>query len=115
MQALLVRGGSPLHGTIEISGAKNAALGILAASIMTDEDVLIENLPDVRDIIQYRSDLPLASEKPVILDGKAMGFVLQACDHMEHIAGTVHCQFLIIIIETTGMMEVIFYHSAYRN
>ena len=39
-----------LVGEVTIGGAKNAALGILAASIMTDEDVLIENLPDVRDI-----------------------------------------------------------------
>ena len=37
-------------GDVTISGAKNAALGILAASIMTDDDVLIDNLPDVRDI-----------------------------------------------------------------
>ena len=37
-------------GEVEIAGAKNAALGILAAAIMTDETVLIENLPDVRDI-----------------------------------------------------------------
>ena len=45
-----MKGGSPLVGDVVISGAKNAALGILAASIMTDEDVIIENLPDVRDI-----------------------------------------------------------------
>ena len=37
-------------GEVSISGAKNAALGILAASVMADEDVLIENLPDVQDI-----------------------------------------------------------------
>ena len=45
-----MRGGNPLVGEVNISGAKNAALGILAAAIMTDEDVVIENLPDVRDI-----------------------------------------------------------------
>lgn len=45
-----MKGGNPLVGEVTISGAKNAALGILAASIMTDEEVLIENLPDVRDI-----------------------------------------------------------------
>ena len=39
----------PLAGEVEIGGAKNAALAILAASIMTDETVLIENVPDVRD------------------------------------------------------------------
>ena len=45
-----MKGGNPLVGEVQISGAKNAALGILAASIMTDENVIIENLPDVRDI-----------------------------------------------------------------
>ena len=50
MEQYIMKGGNPLAGEITISGAKNAALGILAASIMTDEDVVIENLPDVRDI-----------------------------------------------------------------
>ena len=45
-----MKGGQPLNGEVTISGAKNAALGILAASIMTDEDVILENLPNVRDI-----------------------------------------------------------------
>ena len=46
----IIKGGNPLHGEVVIGGAKNAALGILAAAIMTDETVTIENLPDVRDI-----------------------------------------------------------------
>ncbi|MCB6609116.1 UDP-N-acetylglucosamine 1-carboxyvinyltransferase [[Clostridium] symbiosum] len=50
MEQYIMKGGNSLVGEVIISGAKNAALGILAASIMTDEDVLIENLPDVRDI-----------------------------------------------------------------
>ena len=50
MEQYIMKGGSPLAGEVTISGVKNAALGILAASIMTDDDVLIENLPDVRDI-----------------------------------------------------------------
>ena len=50
MNQYIMKGGSPLVGDVVISGAKNAALGILAASIMTDDDVIIENLPDVRDI-----------------------------------------------------------------
>ena len=50
MEQYIIRGGNPLAGEVEISGAKNAALGILAAAIMTDDTVLIENLPDVRDI-----------------------------------------------------------------
>lgn len=50
MNQYVMKGGNPLVGEVVISGAKNAALGILAASIMTDEDVLIDNLPDVSDI-----------------------------------------------------------------
>ena len=50
MEQYIMKGGNPLAGVVTISGAKNAALGILAAAIMTDEDVVIDNLPDVRDI-----------------------------------------------------------------
>ena len=50
MNQFIMKGGNPLVGDVVISGAKNAALGILAAAIMTDDDVIIENLPDVRDI-----------------------------------------------------------------
>ena len=50
MEQYIMKGGNPLVGEVTIGGAKNAALGILAAAIMTDEDVLIDNLPDVRDI-----------------------------------------------------------------
>ncbi|EFU75873.1 UDP-N-acetylglucosamine 1-carboxyvinyltransferase [Lachnoanaerobaculum saburreum F0468] len=50
MAQYIMNGGSPLVGEVAIGGAKNAALGILAAAIMTDEDVCIENLPDVKDI-----------------------------------------------------------------
>ena len=46
----IMKGGNPLVGEVVISGAKNAALGILAAAIMTDDSVIIDNLPDVRDI-----------------------------------------------------------------
>lgn len=45
----MIKGGNPLVGEVEIGGAKNAALAILAAAVMTDEAVLIENMPDVRD------------------------------------------------------------------
>ena len=44
MEQYVIKGGNPLVGEVEIGGAKNAALAILAASIMTDETVLIENL-----------------------------------------------------------------------
>lgn len=49
MEQYAIKGGNPLVGEVEIGGAKNAALAILAAAIMTDETVVIENVPDVRD------------------------------------------------------------------
>ncbi len=49
MDKYAVMGGTPLQGEVEIGGAKNAALAILAAAVMTDEPVVIENVPDVRD------------------------------------------------------------------
>ena len=49
MEQYAIKGGNPLVGEVEIGGAKNAALPILAASVMTDDTVYIENIPDVRD------------------------------------------------------------------
>lgn len=50
MEQYVIKGGNPLYGEVEIGGAKNAALAILAAAVMTDETVTIDNLPNVRDI-----------------------------------------------------------------
>jgi len=50
MDKFIIRGGNPLLGTIRVSGAKNAALPAMAAAILTDEPVILENIPDVRDI-----------------------------------------------------------------
>lgn len=50
MKQYIIKGGKPLHGEVTISGAKNSALGIIAAAIMANEPVVIENLPEVGDI-----------------------------------------------------------------
>ena len=50
MDKFLVTGGTPLNGTIQVSGAKNSALPCMAAAILTDEEVILENIPQVRDI-----------------------------------------------------------------
>ncbi len=50
MEQFVVQGGHRLHGEVGISGAKNAALGLLAAAVMADEDVFIRNIPDVEDV-----------------------------------------------------------------
>jgi UDP-N-acetylglucosamine 1-carboxyvinyltransferase len=50
MDKLVIRGGSPLLGTVRISGAKNAALPCMAAALLTEDEVILENIPQVRDI-----------------------------------------------------------------
>ncbi|HHX12339.1 MAG TPA: UDP-N-acetylglucosamine 1-carboxyvinyltransferase [Clostridiales bacterium] len=50
MEQYIIKGGKPLSGEVTISGYKNAALGIIAAAVMTDETVIINNVPKVKDI-----------------------------------------------------------------
>ena len=50
MDKFVVRGGNPLVGTIRVSGAKNSALPCMAAAILTEEEVCLENIPQVQDI-----------------------------------------------------------------
>src|ERR1700691_5932235 len=50
MDKFVIRGGNPLLGTIRVSGAKNSALPCMAAAILTEDDVVLENVPQVRDI-----------------------------------------------------------------
>src|SRR6266700_6278368 len=55
MEKFVIRGGNPLLGTVRISGAKNAALPCMAAALLTDEPVILENIPQVRDIHTTRN------------------------------------------------------------
>ena len=50
MDKFIIRGGNPLVGTVRVSGAKNSALPCMAAAILTDEEITLENIPHVRDI-----------------------------------------------------------------
>jgi UDP-N-acetylglucosamine 1-carboxyvinyltransferase len=50
MDKFVIRGGNPLVGTVRVSGAKNSALPCMAAAILTDDDIILENIPQVRDI-----------------------------------------------------------------
>ena len=54
MQKLAIVGGTPLRGEVSISGAKNAALPILCASLLTDETLCLQNLPDLHDVVTMR-------------------------------------------------------------
>jgi UDP-N-acetylglucosamine 1-carboxyvinyltransferase len=55
MDKFVVRGGTPLLGTIRVSGAKNSALPCMAASILTEDEIILENIPQVRDIETQRN------------------------------------------------------------
>ena len=50
MDKFVIRGGNPLIGTIRVSGAKNSALPCMAAAILTEDEITLENIPQVRDI-----------------------------------------------------------------
>src|SRR6201989_13496 len=50
MEKFVIRGGNPLLGSIRVSGAKNSALPCMAAAILTEDEVVLENIPQVRDI-----------------------------------------------------------------
>jgi UDP-N-acetylglucosamine 1-carboxyvinyltransferase len=51
MDKFCIRGGKPLHGRVEIGGAKNSALPLMAAALLTREPITLHNIPQVRDII----------------------------------------------------------------
>ena len=63
MEQYVIKGGNPLVGEVEIGGAKNAALAILSAAIMTDETILIENLPDVETLMFYWKQSPVLAHR----------------------------------------------------
>lgn len=79
MEQYIIKGGTPLKGSVEISGAKNASLAIVAAAILTDEKVFIDNLPDVRDvnvllqsIEEIGAKVERKSKHSVIIDGSGV-------------------------------------------
>ena len=82
MEQYIIKGGNPLAGEVEIGGAKNAALGILAAAIMTDETVRVDNLPDVQDInvlleaiSEIGASVTRVSRTSALINGSGIGSV----------------------------------------
>jgi UDP-N-acetylglucosamine 1-carboxyvinyltransferase len=80
MDKLIIRGGEPLLGTVRVSGAKNAALPCMAAALLTDEPVILENIPQVRDIQTTRNLLA------------AMGAEVELGFGRAHHRTTIHCK-----------------------
>jgi len=71
MDKFVIRGGNPLLGTVRISGAKNAALPAMAAALLTDEPVVLENIPQVRDIETTRRLLSAMGAEVELQYGRA--------------------------------------------
>src|SRR5271154_3394325 len=83
MDKLVIRGGEPLLGTVRVSGAKNAALPSMAAALLTDEPVILENIPQVRDIQTTRNLLAAMGAEVELGYGRA-----------QH-RTTIHCKTLV--------------------
>src|ERR1700691_44929 len=71
MDKFVVRGGNPLLGTIKISGAKNSALPCMAAAILTEDELILENIPQVQDIETERKLLESMGAKVELGYGRA--------------------------------------------
>src|SRR5213592_3604701 len=82
MDKLVIRGGNPLLGTIRVSGAKNAALPAMAAAILTEEPVILENIPQVRDIETTRKLLAEMGAEVELGYGRAQHRTKIACKNL---------------------------------
>lgn len=92
MEQYIIKGGNPLVGEVEIGGAKNAALGILAAAIMTDDTVHIDNLPDVQDINvlleaihEIGAKVERVSRTSVLINGSGIGSISVSYEYIKKI------------------------------
>src|SRR5579872_5018408 len=79
MDKFVIRGGNPLLGTIRVSGAKNAALPAMAAALLTEEPVVLENIPHVRDIETTRKLLAAMGAEVELGYGRAQHRTTISC------------------------------------
>ena len=82
MDKFIIRGGQPLLGTVRISGAKNAALPCIAAALLTDEPVILENIPHVRDIETTRKLLAAMGAEVELGYGRAQHRMTISCRNL---------------------------------
>ncbi len=78
MDKFRIRGGKPLHGTVQIAGAKNSALPLMAAALLTPEPVILHNIPRVRDIITMAKLLAFMSAKVTTTEMPASIYTIQS-------------------------------------
>ena len=82
MDKFVVRGGNPLVGTIRVSGAKNSALPCMAAAILTEDEVILENIPQVHDIETERKLLASMGAEVELGYGRAQHCTTISCRNL---------------------------------
>jgi len=78
MDKFLIRGGKALRGTVAISGAKNSALPVMAAALLTAEKVAVHNIPKVRDLVTMSKLLTFMDAKVSVAEMPASDYVIEA-------------------------------------
>ncbi len=114
MDKFVIRGGNPLVGTIHISGAKNSALPCMAAAILTEDEVTLENIPQVRDIETERRLLTSMGATVELREGDAQDRTTISCRSLSdpiaryEIVKTMRASSLVLgpLIARTGMARV---------
>ena len=114
MDKFVIRGGNPLVGTIRVSGAKNSALPCMAAAILTEDDVTLENIPQVRDIETERKLLASMGAEIGQREGRSRDRITISCRTLSdpvaryEIVKTMRASSLVLgpLIARTGMARV---------
>jgi len=114
MDKFVIRGGNPLLGTIKVSGAKNSALPCMAAAILTEGEVILENIPQVRDIETERKLLASMGAEVELGYGRAQHRTRVKCAVLSdpvakyEIVKTMRASSLVLgpLIARTGMARV---------
>ena len=114
MDKFVIRGGNPLIGTVRVSGAKNSALPCMAAAILTEEEVTLENIPQVRDIETERRLLESMGAKVQLGYGRAQHRTTINCATLSdpvakyEIVKTMRASSLVLgpLVARTGMARV---------
>jgi UDP-N-acetylglucosamine 1-carboxyvinyltransferase len=114
MDKFVIRGGNPLVGTIRVSGAKNSALPCMAAAILTEDEVTLENIPQVRDIETERRLLTSMGAEVELGFGRAQHRTTISCRTLSdpvakyEIVKTMRASSLVLgpLVARTGMARV---------
>ena len=114
MDKFVIRGGNPLVGTIRVSGAKNSALPCMAAAILTEDEITLENIPQVHDIETERKLLSSMGAEVQLREGRERDRTTISCRTLSdpvaryEIVKTMRASSLVLgpLLARTGMARV---------